>query len=48
MGAQKRPLGRVPKKKEVLGGALWGVQGRFGGPQRGFEMVEKPLVSLAF
>ena len=46
-GARERPLGRAPKK-EVLGGELWGAQGRFGWPQRDFEIVEKLFVFSAF
>ena len=46
--ARGRPLGRVPKKRGSRGGALWGAQGRFGGLQRDFEIVEKPYVFPAF
>ena len=47
-GGPRTPTWARPEKKEALGGALWGAQGRFGGPQRDFEIVEKTMVFLAF
>ena len=47
-GGLRTPTWARPENKEVLGGALGGAQGRFGGPQRNFEIVEKTLVFFTF
>ena len=45
-GPENAHLG-ASRKKRGSRGALWGAQGRFGGPQRDFEIVEKLLVFVA-